>query len=242
MNKSKLLLLTLGVILSPMVMAQTTLQFWTLLNGGDGARMRTLVEGFNTSQNDYKIETTVLNWGEPFYTKLKTAKSLGSGPDMATIHLSKISGFTQTNGLEPITVAALKGANYDSSKIFPLLWQQSTVAGKSYALPIDTHSLVLYYNKDIARKAGLLDGQGKLKPIGSLEQFNAALESVKQTGSVGLSMETSPMSYMPYRLWLSMIRQQGAKTIQNNQFVFGEAGKKAMDAMANWYSKGHCCK
>lgn len=243
MNKSKiLLLLTMGTILSPIAMAQTTLQYWTLLNGGDGARMKTLVEGFNASQDEYKIETTVLNWGEPFYTKLKTASSLGSGPDMATIHLSKISGFTQTNGLEPITEAALKGARYDSNKIFPLLWQQSTVEGKSYALPIDTHALVLYYNKDIVRKAGLLDEQGKLKPIDSLEQFNSALESVKQTGAVGLSMETSPMSYMPYRLWLSMIRQQGAQTIQNNQFVFGEAGRKAMDAMASWYSQGYATK
>jgi multiple sugar transport system substrate-binding protein len=243
MNKSKLLfLLVMGGVLSPMVMAQTTLQYWTLLNGGDGARMKTLVEGFNASQDNYKIETTVLNWGEPFYTKLKTATSLGSGPDMATIHLSKISGFTQTNGLEPITVEALKNANYDSSKIFPLLWQQSTVNGENYALPIDTHALVLYYNKDIVRKAGLLDEQGKLKPINSLEQFNAALNSVKQMGAVGLSMETSPMSYMPYRLWLSMVRQQGAQTIENNQFVFNNAGKKAIEAMANWYTEGYATK
>ena len=35
---------------------------------------------------------------------------------------------------------------------------------------------------------------------------------------MGLSMETSPMSYMPYRLWLSMISQQGGKTIENNEF------------------------
>ena len=36
---------------------------------------------------------------------------------------------------------------------------------QDHALPIDTHALVLYYNKSIAAKAGLLDEQGKLKPI-----------------------------------------------------------------------------
>ena len=74
---------------------------------GDGARMKQLVDGFNASQGDYKIETTTLNWGEPFYTKLKTASAMGSGPDMATIHLSKISGLTQTQGLEPAVQRAL---------------------------------------------------------------------------------------------------------------------------------------
>jgi len=243
MKKIKLLaLMVAGTLLSPAALAQTTLQYWTLLNGGDGARMKQLVDGFNASQSDYKIETTVLNWGEPFYTKLKTASAMGSGPDMATIHLSKISGLTQTNGLEPITPQAMQGASYDSSKLFKLLWDQSNVDGKTYALPIDTHALVLYYNKHIAAKAGLLDEQGKLKPITSLEQFNAALQGVKAKGDMGLSMETSPMSYMPYRLWLSMISQQGGKTIENNKFVFGDAGKKAMDAMAGWYSAGYATK
>ena len=243
MKKIKLLaLLVAGATLSPVTLAQTTLQYWTLLNGGDGARMKQLVDGFNASQVDYRIETTTLNWGEPFYTKLKTASAMGSGPDMATIHLSKISGFTQTQGLEPITAQAMQAASYDSGKLFPLLWKQSSVDGKTYALPIDTHALVLYYNKSIAAKAGLLDEQGKLKPITSLVQFDAALKSVKDQGAMGLSMETSPMSYMPYRLWLSMITQQGGKTIDNNKFVYGEAGQKAMEAMARWYADGYATK
>ncbi|MNX85507.1 hypothetical protein D3C86_1173460 [compost metagenome] len=134
MKKIKLLaLLVAGATLSPITLAQTTLQYWTLLNGGDGARMKQLVDGFNASQGDYKIETTTLNWGEPFYTKLKTASAMGSGPDMATIHLSKISGLTQTQGLEPINPEVLKQAGYDSNQLFPLLWKQSNVDGKTYA-------------------------------------------------------------------------------------------------------------
>ena len=62
MKKIKLLaLLVAGATLSPITLAQTTLQYWTLLNGGDGARMKQLVDGFNASQGDYKIETTTLN-------------------------------------------------------------------------------------------------------------------------------------------------------------------------------------
>ena len=34
------------------------------------------------------------------------------------------------------------------------------------------------------------------------------------------------MSYMPYRLWLSMITQQGVRTIENNKFVYGESTRR----------------
>ena len=53
--------------------ATTDIQMWTLLSGGDGARMKQLVDGFNDSQKDVKVTTTTLKWGEPFYTKVKTA-------------------------------------------------------------------------------------------------------------------------------------------------------------------------
>ncbi|HTJ92633.1 MAG TPA: hypothetical protein VL424_05925, partial [Pararobbsia sp.] len=43
--------------------ATTDIQLWTLLSGGDGARMKQLVDGFNDSQKDVKVTTTTLKWG-----------------------------------------------------------------------------------------------------------------------------------------------------------------------------------
>ena len=37
--------------------------------------------------------------------------------------------------------------------------------GKLYAVPLDQHPFVLYYNTDICKKAGLLDADGKIKPV-----------------------------------------------------------------------------
>src|SRR3954468_9211309 len=70
--------------------SQVEVRMWTLLSGGDGARMRALVDDFNASQREVRVVSTTLRWGEPFYTKLITASVVGAGPDLATVHLSRL--------------------------------------------------------------------------------------------------------------------------------------------------------
>ena len=41
-------------------------RLWTLLSGGDGARMRALIDDFNASQRGVRVVSTTLKWGEPF--------------------------------------------------------------------------------------------------------------------------------------------------------------------------------
>lgn len=70
--------------------AQIEVRLWSLLGGGDGERMRALIDGFNAAQREVRVTSTTLRWGEPFYTKLITASVVGAGPDLATIHLSRV--------------------------------------------------------------------------------------------------------------------------------------------------------
>src|SRR3712207_7237350 len=43
--------------------------YWHLFGGGDGANMATMVENFRES-SAASVESTLLSWGNPFYTKL----------------------------------------------------------------------------------------------------------------------------------------------------------------------------
>ncbi|QNB00176.1 hypothetical protein [Massilia sp. Se16.2.3] len=36
---------------------------WTLLSGGDGARMRAMIDDFNASQRGVRVVSTTLKWG-----------------------------------------------------------------------------------------------------------------------------------------------------------------------------------
>ena len=57
--------------------------------------------------------------------------------------------------------------------------EERPVRGRQYAIPLDTHPFVLYYNTDLTEKAGLLDGDGKLKPLDGPDAFLDACEAVK---------------------------------------------------------------
>ena len=222
---------------------QTKIVFWNFLGGGDGARMKILVDGFNKSQSKYAVEGTTLEWGVPFYTKVRTSTQIGQGPDLITFHLSKMSGWAPAKLLRPISTAELSAAGLNKSDLSAPAIKAGSYKGALYGVPLDTHPLVMYYNKDLAGKAGLLDANGSIKSFKSLDEFTAAMKAIKdKTGAGGLSFETGAGSYSLWRLWVSMIAQQNGSIIKNNKLSYGEAGAKALQAMTDWAKDGLMAK
>jgi len=231
---------TLGLPLLARAQAPVEIRMWTLLSGGDGARMRALVDDFNTSQHAVRVTSTTLKWGEPFYTKLITSSVVGAGPDLATIHLSRLPNLAGGGVLRPIADAELAAAGLRGSDYFPRQWDKSRYEGRNYAIPLDMHPLVLYYNKALAGKAGLLDGAGKLRPIVGYEALTAAFAGVKErTGKAGLAMEASQGSYAIWRLWLSLLNQRKATLIENGRFAYGRAGVEELAKVSAWFTRGY---
>ena len=219
---------------------QVEVRMWTLLSGGDGARMRALIDGFNASQGGVRVVSTTLKWGEPFYTKLITSSVVGEGPDIATVHLSRLPNLAGGGVLRPISEPELAAAGLKGSDYFSRQWEKSRYGGANYAIPLDLHPLVLYYNKTLAGQAGLLDGAGKLKPIVGYDALTAAFRAVKErTGKAGLAMESGQGSYAIWRLWLSLLAQRKAPLIENGHFAYGRAGVEELAKVSAWFTSGY---
>ena len=231
---------TAAALLCLPAMAQVEVRMWILLSGGDGARMRSLVEQFNASQTEVRVVSTTLKWGEPFYTKLITASVVGAGPDLATVHLSRMVNLAGGGVLRPIAPQELADAGLAGAQFFPRQWQKSHYQGQTYAVPLDLHPLVLYYNKKLVGQAGLLDGAGRLKPIEGIDALDAAFRSVRErTGRPGLTMESSQSSYAVWRLWLSMLAQRQTQVITDGRFTYGAAGADSLGRISNWFARGY---
>ena len=85
----------------------------------------------------------------------------------------------------------------------------------------------MYYNVDIARKAGLLDASGKLKPLnGPTAVLNAFKAAQKVTGKYGLSMASAD-AVQPWRLFYTLYSQLGGKLVvgrrQDRTTRYGES-------------------
>jgi multiple sugar transport system substrate-binding protein len=230
----------LSAMLCMPALAQVEVRMWTLLSGGDGARMHALIDDFNAAQREVRVVSTTLRWGEPFYTKLITATVVGAGPDLATVHLSRMSNLAGGGVLRPIAPRELREAGLDGADFFPRQWEKSQYQGRIYAVPLDLHPLVLYYNKTLVGQAGLLDASGKLKPIEGIDALSRAFRLVKErSGRPGMTMESSQSSYALWRLWVSMLAQRQATVIANGRFAYGRAGEETLAQVSDWFKRGY---
>lgn len=156
--------------------------FWHLFGGGDGANMTTMVKKFEATSH-LSVEATLLPWGNPYYTKLALAASSGRPPDVAIAHLSRLPLLAEAGLLEPVKQAGIGAAGITQDKFTPAAWSKATVHGTVYAVPLDTHPFLMFYNVALAKKAGLLNAAGdNLKPMHGKADFINALKAMKDAG------------------------------------------------------------
>src|SRR5438270_5622826 len=96
-------------------------------------------------------------------------------------------------------------------------WGAGLVAGRIYAIPLDTHPFVLFYNTKICGSAGLLDAGGKLKPIQGPDAFTDALAKVqKVTGRYGATHGINSDAATPWRVFQTFYSQLGGQVLADN--------------------------
>jgi len=89
-------------------------------------------------------------------------------------------------------------------------------------------------------QAGLLDADGKLKPIEGVDALTEAFRiATERTGKRGLTMESSQSSFAIWRLWLSMLAQQNLSIIRNGRYSYGPAGEATLARISTWFLRGY---
>ena len=229
-----LAMLTVGGV----AQAKETVIWWDFLGGGDGVRMKKLISDFNAEHKDtIEIQGTTLDWGVPFYTKVQTSAAVGEGPDVMTYHASRIPLAVSQNVLSEITADDMKTMGLSEASFATAPWEAVHVDGKQYAVPFDTHPIVLYYNKDKLAAAGLIGDDGLPKGLNGLDNFNAALQKLKDDGNkYAISNVTADGSFV-FRTIYSLLCQQGGSVGSDGAWITGDnAGKlaKSVGVIADW--------
>ncbi|WP_328292629.1 extracellular solute-binding protein [Kineococcus sp. NBC_00420] len=175
-------------------LAPGTTQFWNLFGGGDGARMIQMEDEYRKQQGSEKsLEAATFAWGNPYYSKVTLATLGNKPPDVAVSHATRAANLAEAGLLSPITDEVLAAGGLTADSFTEKAWESVKVDGVPYALPLDTHPWVVFYNTEVLDKAGLVDSDGKLKPIEGTDGWEAAMTAAKEasgqwgmtTGSVG---------------------------------------------------------
>ncbi|MGO4184047.1 ABC transporter substrate-binding protein [Paenibacillus sp. MCAF9] len=182
------------------------LEYWTPFSGGDNQFMTEMVTRFNEENPTINV-VQVNSRLDDYYTRLKTAIMSGNAPELAILHQTSLPQFVQNGYIENLTEPA-KQIGLDWSGFNRNILDSTMYDGIPYAVPLDTHALVMFYNKTYLRKAGLIDEADKPLIGAGAAGFEAFLQKLKSS----IPADIAPMAQPSTRidsvwLWWSLYNQ-----------------------------------
>ena len=207
MKKHGVLLLSAACILlaGTAVLGQVEIDYWHFYGGDFGVVHEQAIAEFNATHPGIQVTSQYIGSAWTGRDKLLTAIAAGTPPDICLVDDYWIPELAATGNI-------LKLGDYISANtaldVFDLFWQSAKYEDEIWAMPYAASSLVLYYNKDMFREAGL-DPEAPPTTWEELRDYAEALtkdlDGDGQIDQWGLMMNTTSMSgviydFLPY-LW-----------------------------------------
>jgi multiple sugar transport system substrate-binding protein len=129
------------------------IDFWTFW-GSETRRpiIEKIVDDYNASQDKVFVKHTFLPWGD-IWTKNLAAIAAGNPPDVIINDINSVSHRAKNNQAENLS-KYIKKEDY-KDKFYPELWKTVEYEGDPYAVPFNTDTRLLFYNKTAFKEAGL---------------------------------------------------------------------------------------
>ena len=218
--------LSLGVAQQPV-----TITYWTLFTGGDKEFMDAMVEAFTEENPDIVVDQTTAKW-ENYYDFLTTAMAGGNAPDVAIIHMTAVPGFASQGALHPLD-EALSEVGMSSEDFLAVPWERSTYDGVQYAVPLDVHPLVFFYNRELFEGAGLLNEDGTFTQPEDRQGWIDAFQTLKE-GTDAAPYPLASLGSAAYREWFSLLYQNGGQLLSDDGTQAAFNSPEGLDALQFW--------
>ena len=115
--------------------------------------MQGMVDDFNKANPDIKINASFTGSYVDTTTKVQTAVQAKNPPDCAVLLATDLQTMLDLKAI--VAVSDLKaGPDFDPKDYQPAFFQDTQAQGKTWSVPFQRSTPVLYYNKDAVQKAG----------------------------------------------------------------------------------------
>lgn len=215
------LILMLSIFSTVGAQSQINITFWDGVGAPENVVMQDLVAQFNeTNEDNIHVEIVEMDWST-LWSKLLLDTKTGNAPDVTTFQMSILPQYIKMGVIQPITdIAGNYGLTSDMFVESP--WNGTFLDGEQYAIPLDTHTIGVFYNKDLFIEAGL---DPETPPTTTAELLEYAKKLTKDENGDGVpevyGMALPYSGGIAFRLWMSYLWQH------EGEGLFNEDGTKA---------------
>jgi multiple sugar transport system substrate-binding protein len=132
-------------------LAQTEITFWGDWSGEGEQQILTMVNAFNESQSDIKVNYVVQ---QDMITKFLTAATTGQTPDVMIWDRFLTSLYAPKNVLSPIN-EYLTRDGIDPAGFYEQAIRELSFGDNVYGLPLTVDARAIFYNKTLLEEAGV---------------------------------------------------------------------------------------
>lgn len=145
----------------------TEVVFWNPFAGADGETFQAMVDSFNEeNEGVYYINSqTTANDGNAYYDKIKTSAQSGDGPDIAIMHIDQLPQYQKNNIIFPWSKEELATMNINQADFSQTIIDSATIDNELYAVPLDTHPIVLWVNTDMISESQIPTNWDEFKEL-----------------------------------------------------------------------------
>lgn len=204
---------------APQAFAQTEITWWHAMDAELGKKLEDIAQGFNASQSEYTVVPTY----KGSYPETLTAA-------IAAFRANEQPAIVQVFEVGTGTMMAAKGAVYpvhqlmtDNGEVWdptaflaPVTGYYSDVDGNILSMPFNSSTPIMYYNKDVFKKAGL-DPELPPKTWAELETMS---RTIMETGAAPCGFTSGWITWVQTENF-SAIHDQPYGTLDNGFGGFG---------------------
>ena len=146
------------VCLAPAALGAAEIQFWHAMQGPLGEEVDALVRQFNESQKEHRVVASYKGSYDQTMAEAFIAHRAGKAPHVVQVYeLGTANMMAARSSVRPVwQVMAEAGEKLETRQFVPAVASYfSDAAGHLHALPFNTSTPVMFYNKAAFRKAGL---------------------------------------------------------------------------------------
>jgi multiple sugar transport system substrate-binding protein len=220
------------------------IKIWLSNNPEELAWGKAMVEDWNSAHPKEKVTAQEIPAGKSSEEVIGAAITAGNAPCLVyNTSPAAVPQFQKQGGLVALDDFP-GGADYIGSRSGDTAEQYKSPDGKFYQMPWKSNPVMIFYNKDLLKKAGV---DPENPPLSTYDDFLATSEKIVSSGAAQAAIWPSPASEF-FQSWfdfypLYAAQSGGKQLVEDGKATFNDAdGQAVANFWAEMYEKGYSQK